>query len=129
MQLADGVAAIQHQIVQVADGIFVLNDAGQREAAYGLAQRDLKMRLLPALTQMNREIYRRARESSVRGAYSRLEEILAAEGRTLVAIIALALIAGLVASWVISRSLARPVRALTDAMAVVGAGDLDHPIR
>ena len=48
---------------------------------------------------MNREIYRRARESSVRGAYSRLEEILADEGRTLVAIIALALAAGLLASW------------------------------
>ena len=40
---------------------------------------------------MNREIYRRARESSVRGAYSRLEEILADEGRTLVAIISLSL--------------------------------------
>jgi signal transduction histidine kinase len=77
---------------------------------------------------MNREIYRRARESSVRGAYSRLEEILADEGRTLLAIIALSLVAGLVASWLISRSLARPVADLTRAMAVVGAGDLDHPI-
>src|SRR5262249_38735941 len=79
-------------------------------------------------TAMNREIYRRARESSVKGAYSRLEDILADEGRTLVAIIALALAAGLMASWVISRSLARPVADLTRAMAVVGAGDLDHPI-
>ena len=49
---------------------------------------------------MNREIYRRARESSVTGAYSRLEEILADEGRTLVAIIALvARRPGCSASW------------------------------
>jgi signal transduction histidine kinase len=129
MALADGVAAIQRQIVAVADSVFRLADAGHRVEAYRLAQRELKGRLQPALTQMNREIYRRARESSVRGAYSRLEEILADEGRTLVAIIVLALVAGLVASWLISRSLARPVRELTGAMAVVGAGDLDHPVR
>ena len=129
MALADGIAGIQRQIVAVSDSVFRLADAGRRVEGYRLAQRELKGRLQPALTQMNREIYRRARESSVRGAYSRLEEILADEGRTLVAIIALALAAGLVASWLISRGLARPVRALTDAMAVVGAGDLDHPIR
>jgi signal transduction histidine kinase len=126
--LADGVAAIQRQIVAVSDSVFRLADAGRREEGYRLAQRELKGRLQPALTQMNREIYRRARESSVKGAYSRLEEILAVEGRTLVAIIALALVAGLLASWVISRSLARPVADLTRAMAGVGAGDLDHPI-
>jgi len=128
MALADGVAGIQRQIVAVSDSVFRLADAGRRVEAYRLAQRELKGRLQPALTAMNREIYRRARESSVKGAYSRLEDILADEGRTLVAIIALALAAGLVASWLISRSLARPVADLTRAMAVVGAGDLDHPI-
>jgi len=128
MALADGVAGIQRQIVAVSDSVFRLADAGRRVEAYRLAQRELKGRLQPALTAMNREIYRRARESSVKGAYSRLEDILADEGRTLVAIIVLALAAGLGASWVISRSLARPVADLTRAMAVVGAGDLDHPI-
>ncbi len=126
--MADGVAAIQRQIVAVADSIFRLADAGRRDSAYRLAQVELKGRLQPALTAMNREIYRRARESSVRGAYSRLEEILAAEGRTLIAIILLAIGAGLVASWLISRGLARPVRELTKAMAVVGSGRLEHPI-
>ena len=126
--LADGVAGIQRDIVAVSDSVFGLADAGRREEAYRLAQRELKGRLQPALTQLNREIYRRARESSVKGAYSRLQDILADEGRTLVAIITLALIAGLVASWLISRSLARPVAELTRAMAVVGAGDLEHPI-
>jgi signal transduction histidine kinase len=77
---------------------------------------------------MNREVYRRARESSVRGAYARLEEILAGEGRTLVAIIALALAGGLFASWIIARGLSRPIRELTGAMAVVGSGRLDHPV-
>jgi signal transduction histidine kinase len=128
MQLADGVAGIQRQIVTVADSVFVLYDAGQRETAYRMAQRELKARLLPALTAMNREIYRRARESSVRGAYTRLEEILRAEGRTLLPIIVLSLAAGLLASWAISRSLARPVSELTRAMAIVGSGQLDYPI-
>jgi signal transduction histidine kinase len=126
--LADGVAGIQRQIVAVSESVFHLADEGRREDGYRLAQRELKGRLQPALTQMNREIYRRARESSVRGAYSRLEEILADEGRTLTIIIGLALVAGLVGSWLTSRSLARPVRELTQAMAVVGAGDLEHPI-
>jgi signal transduction histidine kinase len=127
--LADGIAGIQRQIVAVSDSVFRLTDLGRREEAYRLAQRELKGRLQPALTQMNREIYRRARESSVRGAYSRLQEILADEGRTLSMIIVLALVGGLVGSWLISRSLARPIRELTGAMAVVGAGDLDHPIQ
>ena len=64
----------------------------------------------------------------MRGAYTRLEEILAGEGRTLLVIIGLALVVGLVASWVISRGLARPIRDLTAAMAVVGSGKLDHPV-
>jgi signal transduction histidine kinase len=126
--MADGVAGIQRQIVAVSESVFRLADTGRRVEAYRLAQRELKGRLQPALTSMNREIYRRARESSVKGAYARLEEILAAEGRTLLAIIALALGVGLAASWLISRSLARPVAELTRAVAVVGAGDLDHPI-
>ncbi len=126
--LADGVAGIQRQIVTTSDSIFALEDAGHREEAYHLAERELRGRLQPALTQMNREIYRRARESSVKGAFGRLEEILAAEGRTLVAIIAVALALGLAASWAISQSLARPIRQLTEAMAVVGGGDLDYPI-
>ena len=121
MALANGVAVIQRQIVAVADSVFALADAGHREDGYRLAQRELRGRLQPALTQLNREIYRRARESSVRGAYGRLVEILTDEGRTLVAIIAGRAAGGPAASWLISRSLARPVRELTEAMAIVGA--------
>jgi signal transduction histidine kinase len=128
MALADGVRGIQQQIQTVADSIFRLFDSGQRQAAFIVAQRELKGRLLPALTQMNREIYRRARESSVRGAYARLEEILASQERVLVVILILSLGGGLLGSWLISRSLARPLSELTGAMAVVGSGRLDHPI-
>jgi two-component system NtrC family sensor kinase len=126
--LADGVAGVQRQIVAVADSIFKLADAGHRDSAYLLARVALKQRLQPALTQMNREIYRRARESSVRGAYGRLEDILADEGRSLTVIILLSLAAGLGASWLISRGLARPLRRLTQDMAVVGTGKFEHPI-
>ncbi len=126
--LADGVSRLQRDIRLVADSVFNLADAGRRPEAFTLAQRELKGRLQPALTQMNREVYRRARESSVRGAYTRLEEILAGESRTLIAIVALTLAGGLFASWLISRGLARPIRELTGAMAVVGSGRLDHPV-
>jgi signal transduction histidine kinase len=126
--LAEGVARLQQEFQRAGDSVIALYDAGDREAAYRTAQVELKGRLHPALTAMNREVYRRARESSVRGAYTRLEEILAGESRTLVALIGLALVLGLLASWVISRGLSRPIRELTGAMAVVGSGRLDHPI-
>ena len=128
MGLADGVRGIQQQIQAAAASIFGLYDSGQNQAAFTMAQQELKGRLQPALTQLNRDIYRRARESSVRGAYARLEEVLAAQERMLVLIVVLTLGAGLLGSWLISRSLARPVSQLTGAMAVVGAGNLEHPI-
>ncbi len=128
MPLAESVRGIQHQIQTAADTIFGLYDSGRKQAAYIMAQQEMKGRLQPALTQLNRDIYRRARESSVRGAYTRLEEILATQERILLLIVVLTLAAGLLGSWLISRSLARPVNELTRAMAVVGSGRLDHPI-
>lgn len=128
MGLGEGVRDIQRRIQAAAADIFKLYDSGQHQAAFSMAQRELKGRLLPALTQLNRDIYRRARESSVKGAYARLEEILAIQERVLLLILVLALAAGLVGSWLISRSLARPISQLTGAMAVVGSGRLDHPI-
>jgi signal transduction histidine kinase len=126
--LAGSVRDVQVQIRTTASRIFELYDSGRRQAAYTLAQQELKGRLQPALTQLNRDIYRRARESSVRGAYARLEEILANQERILLLILVPTLAAGLLGSWLISRSLARPVSQLTHAMSVVGSGQLDHPI-
>ena len=83
MPLADGARDIQRQIQTVAASIFELYDSGKHEEAFNLAQRELKGRLQPALTLLNRDIYRKARESSVRGAYARLEEILAGQTRGL----------------------------------------------
>ncbi len=128
LELAEGVSRIQSDIRRVTESVFHLAEAGRRAEAFELAQRELKGRLQPALTQMNREVYRRARESSVRGAYQRLEEILAGEGRTLLVIIVLTIVAGLLVSWAISRGLTRPIRELTSAMAVVGSGRLDYPV-
>lgn len=128
MGLAEGVREIQQQIQNAADSIFRLYDSGRRQAAFSTAQRELKGRLLPALTQLNRQVYRQAREASVRGAYSRLEEILAGQKRILLLTLFLSLTGGLLGSWLIARSLARPLNELTGAMAVVGAGQLDHPV-
>ena len=126
--LANSTEEIQRRIDSVADSVFKLYDSGQHEASYRMAQRDLRDGLLPALTQLNRDIYRQARESSVRGAYTRLEEIVTSERDALVAILIFAVGAGLLASWLISRGLARPISQLRLAMARVGAGEVELPI-
>ncbi len=126
--LADGVRRIQDNIVQVSDSVMRLFDAGQREQAYLLARRELKGRLLPALTAMNHEIYRRAREFSVKSAFANVEQIVETERRILVGILLVSLGAGFVTSLLISRGLARPISRLREEMALVGAGRLDYPI-
>ena len=128
MGLAREIAEIQDDIVSVSQQIFSLYETGEREAAYALAERELKERLLPALTRTNREVYRRAREYSVQGAFARLEDILRQEQRILLSIVALSLLVGLLASFLISRGLARPIRELQEGMAAVGRGGLDHPL-
>src|SRR5437588_67479 len=69
-----------------------------------------------------------ARELSVQGAVAQMRSIVEAKRRVLWATGFVALVAGLLASWLISRDLARPLTELRHAMAVVGAGDLDHAI-
>ena len=54
MALSDGVRGIQQQIQIAVDSIFRLFDSGRRQEAFLAAQRELKGRLFPALTQMNR---------------------------------------------------------------------------
>ncbi len=127
-QLGENVRILHREIEQVGDSVFRLIDAGRREAGYDLARRELRYRLLPALTEVNHEIYRRAREYSVQRAFARVEEVVNAERRALLAILVLAAVLGPAAAWLIARGLARPIRELREAMAVVGAGDLDHPI-
>src|SRR5437016_5044060 len=128
LKLADGVRGIEKDIRGVAARVFKLHDAGRHDAAAVLARQELVERLQPALAEVNREIYRRAREFSVQAAFVQVAGIVDAERRVLWGIVALALAAGLLASWLISRSLARPLNELRHAMAVVGAGDLDHAI-
>src|SRR3989442_778983 len=128
LRLADGVRRFETDIRGIAARVFKLYDSGQRQAAYLTARQELVERLQPALAEVNREIYRQAREFSVQRAFSQVAAIVATERRVLWSIIFLALVAGLAASWLISRSLARPLNELRHAMAVVGAGDLDHAI-
>jgi signal transduction histidine kinase len=128
MDLAEDFRQIHESIVAVSERIFGLYAAGEREEAYKLAETELKGRLLPALTQKNREIYGATRERSVKRAYERLETILAAERRVLFAILALSLLVGIGASMLISRGLSRPLRRLKETMALVGQGRLDNPV-
>jgi len=128
VKLVDGVRHIEADIRTVAARVFTLHDAGQRDAAALIARRELVERLQPTLARVNREIYRQARELSVQGAVAQMQAIVEAKRRVLWATVFLALVAGLLASWLISRGLARPLNELRHAMAVVGAGDLDHAI-
>ncbi len=127
-ELADGVRHIEMEIRAVADSVFVFEDLGKRAEAYALAKGQMKERLLPALTELNHQIYRRAREFSVSRAFSRVAEIVNSERTLLFWILLLSVAAGFAGAWLIARSLARPIGELRQAMAVVGGGDLDHPI-
>ena len=127
-ELADGVRRIEAEIRAVADSVFALEDRGKRAEAYSLAKGQMKERLLPALTELNHQIYRRAREFSVSRAFSRVAEIVNSERALLFWILLLSVAAGFGGAWLIARSLARPIGELRQAMAVVGRGDLEHPI-
>ncbi len=126
--LAEPVWALQQQFETVSDSVFALVDRGERPRAYRAAQLEIRSRLQPALTALNRQIYRRTRESSVSGAFTRVTEIVRTEQRSLIAIFLASVIAGLVSAWLLARSLARPIRELQSAMAIVAAGDLEHPV-
>jgi signal transduction histidine kinase len=126
--VAQAVLEIQRQYVALGDSVFRLTDAGQHQRAYQVAAEGLKARLQPALTALNRQVYRRNRESSVSATFARVNEIVDAERRTLVIILATTLVLGLVAAWAMARSLVRPLTELRQTMNVVGAGKLDHPI-
>jgi len=128
VKLADGVRRIEADIRTVADRVFRLHDAGQRDQAALIARRELLERLQPTLASVNREVYRQARELSVQGAVTQMQTIVETKRRVLWATVFLALVAGLLASWLIARDLARPLTELRHAMAVVGAGDLEHTI-
>lgn len=126
--LAEQVWGIQQQFTRMSDSVFGLADRGDRALAYRTAQLELRTRLQPALTALNRQVYRRTRETSVSGAFAGVAAIVRNEQRALIAIFLAAVAAGLVAAWLMARSLARPINELRAAMAVVGQGNLEHPI-
>src|SRR5205807_8785197 len=80
---ADGVRGIEKHIRGVAARVFNLHDAGRHDAAAVLARQELVERLQPALAEVNREIYRRAREFSVQAAFVQVAGIVDAERRVL----------------------------------------------
>src|SRR5216684_894878 len=65
LKLATGVRNIETELRAVAARVFKLHDAGRHDAAAVLARQELVERLQPALAEVNRKIYRRAREFSV----------------------------------------------------------------
>ncbi len=119
---------IQQAYVALGDSVFDLTDHGNRALAYQVAATGLKSRLQPALTALNRQVYRRTRETSVQAAFARVNEIVDSERRTLLGILIATILLGLTAAWAMARSLARPLNQLREAMTIVGTGQLEHPI-
>ena len=132
-ELANSVEGIHRQIRAVADSVFQLYDAGRPREAYVAAQLGLKERLQPALERVSRDIYRRARESSVQQGFARLEEIVEEERRILLWIAVLAVGTGILGSLVIARALARTQAQLvqTEKLASIGemAAAVAHGLR
>ena len=128
MHLARDIEEIHAQIFAVGKQVFFLYQAGNWKAALEVADRELKGRLVPALSAKNKEINSVVLEHSLQQAYARLDEILRREQRVLFSIIAMSLVIGVGASLFISRGLARPIHELKATMEVVGQGHLDHPI-
>ncbi|HWA15012.1 MAG TPA: HAMP domain-containing protein, partial [Gemmatimonadales bacterium] len=120
--VARAVLEIQQQYVALGDSVFQLTDEHKPREAYRLAAAGLKSRLQPALTALNRQVYRRTRETSVQAAFARVNQIVDAERRTLVVILAATLVLGLIAAWAMARSLVRPLTQLREAMREVGSG-------
>lgn len=128
-ELAQSVLDVQKQFEIVGDSVFRLTDSGHREQAYQVAVAELRNRLQPALTALNRQIYRKTRETSVQAAFGRVEEIVETERRVLLGVLIATLVLGSLLAWAMARSLSRPINDLRRAMAIVGAGNLDHPVQ
>jgi len=126
--LATRFDVVQVALDRVADSLFSLVERGERDAAWRLSQQELRGTVIPALTTSSRDIYGQLRRTSVRAAFDRLEEILVAERRTLLLVLAAALVLGTLIALRIARGIARPVADLQGAMAQVGAGQLDARI-
>ncbi|HKV73764.1 MAG TPA: ATP-binding protein [Gemmatimonadales bacterium] len=126
--LADGVRVIQKHFQEVGDSVFTLMDKHRNAEAYELARQELKFKLQPALTEVNHEIYRRAREYSLHTAFTRVQEIVDGERRALLWILTLTLVLGPLAAWMISRSLVQPLTELQGAMAAAGSGGMERPV-
>jgi signal transduction histidine kinase len=127
-QVAQAVLDIQNDFERAGDSVFHLVNKGHRPEAYQYAVAQLRNRIQPALTALNRQIYRQQRETSVQAAFGRVEAIVETERRILVGILVATLVLGLASAWLMARSLVRPLNQLRGAMAVVGGGDLDHPV-
>jgi signal transduction histidine kinase len=126
--VARAVLEIQQQYLALGDSVFRLTDENKPKQAYQLAADGLKGRLQPALTALNRQVYRRNRESSVQATFERVNEIVESERRSLVLILSATLVLGLLAAWGMARSLVRPLTRLREAMSEVGTGTAKHPI-
>jgi signal transduction histidine kinase len=65
----------------------------------------------------------------VQAAFERVEAIVETERRVLLGILVATVVLGSLLAWIMARSLSRPISDLRGAMAIVGAGNLNHPVK
>lgn len=116
------------QVKEVANKVFALHDRGKRGEAFRVAQEELKKGILPKLNQTVREIYRISRVLGFQKAFKEVKSIEHFTSRVLLTLVIGSIVLGILFAVLISRSLARPIEELKQAMDVVGEGHLDHKI-
>jgi len=128
LRLAQALEHLHGEIVALATRTFDLYERNEREEALRLTKEELNGRLLPALDGIIKEIFRTSRAHNVQRAFKRVEVIERSTRTVLILIVLSSILFGVLFSFLISRSLARPVKELKRAMDIVGEGHLDHSI-
>lgn len=125
-ELARGFEELDREVAALAERLFSLAEAGEREQALKLAQQELNGRLLPALDSTITAIYTSSRTRNVQRAFGEVEATARRTTVVLALLITASAIFSAIFSIVVARSLARPVEQLRTIMDRVGEGDFER---
>jgi signal transduction histidine kinase len=126
LDLVNAFEQLDLEINAVAGRIFASYEAGQREQAFGLVQQQLNRQLLPELDRTVKRIYASSRTRSIQRALADVESTARSTTTVLIVIVLASAVFSILFSFVIARTLARPIERLKIRMDRVGAGDFDQ---
>jgi methyl-accepting chemotaxis protein len=125
-QILDGIKQIEARTVPLIERVRALRDAGELDAARELLLQQASPAFSDWLAQINRFI-------DLQEARNRVEATAADEtangfARLMVILCLIAIVAGAVVAWLITRSVTRPLQTAVSVAERVGRGDLDSRI-